>query len=437
MEATVASLDERRVAETRARAPRPPAGRERTANLVNGALVLAAALGLALLGPAEGGPALATVAFVVAYACAARVEFEVNAGAAVPTQLVFVPMLLVLPPAFVPLAVAAGLVLSNAPAYVGGHIHPERALAVVTSSAYAFGPALVLLAYGSQPIGWEHWPLYVALVAAQGAADFLHTTVRERIVLGIGPGELLRPMAWVYGIDLLLTPSALLFAFAIADAPASVLAVVPLVALLGLFGRERRSRIDHALELDGALRANERLDHLVRSDPLTGLANRRAWEDDLPALLENARAAGRPLFVAMLDLDHFKRFNDAHGHPAGDALLVATAVAWREALRPGDLLARIGGEEFALALPGCGLAEAERLADRLRGAMPYGQTCSIGIAAWSEPETARQLVARADEALYRAKADGRDRAVIVRTDGVERFPRRRAQGLSAPGAASA
>src|SRR6188768_523102 len=113
MEATVASLDERRVAETRARAPRPPAGRERTANLVNGALVLAAALGLALLGPAEGGPALATVAFVLAYACAARVEFEVNAGAAVPTQLVFVPMLLVLPPAFVPLAVAAGLVLSN------------------------------------------------------------------------------------------------------------------------------------------------------------------------------------------------------------------------------------------------------------------------------------------------------------------------------------
>src|SRR6188768_3845821 len=99
MEATVASLDERRVAETRARAPRPPAGRERTANLVNGALVL--------------GPALATVAFVLAYACAARVEFEVNAGAAVPTQLVFVPMLLVLPPAFVPLAVAAGLVLSN------------------------------------------------------------------------------------------------------------------------------------------------------------------------------------------------------------------------------------------------------------------------------------------------------------------------------------
>ncbi len=69
--------------------------------------------------------------------------------------------------------------------------------------------------------------------------------------------------------------------------------------------------------------------------------------------------------------------------------------------------------------------------------MPYGQTCSIGIAAWSDPETARQLVARADEALYRAKADGRDRAVIVRTDGVERFPRRRAQDLSAPGTASA
>ena len=249
----MASLDEHRVAETRARAPRPPAGRERTANLANGALVLAATLGLALLGPGEGGPALATVAFVVAYACAARVEFEVNAGAAVPTQLVFVPMLLVLPPAYVPLAVAAGLVLSNAPAYVRGRMHPERALAVVTSSAYAFGPALVLLAYGSQPIGWEHWPLYVALVAAQGAADFLHTTVRERIVLGIGPRELLRPMS----LGLRDRPSADAGRAAVRlrdrrRARVRARGASRSSRCWGCSAASAASRIDHALELDGA-----------------------------------------------------------------------------------------------------------------------------------------------------------------------------------------
>jgi diguanylate cyclase (GGDEF)-like protein len=324
-----------------------------------------------------------------------------------------VPALLVLPPAVVPLVVACGLVLSNAPAYLAGGIHPERALSVVTSAAYSIAPSLILVAYGSQPLGWEHWPLYVLLFAAQTAADGVHTLVREAIVLGLRPRELLRPLGWVYAIDALLTPAGLLLAFAVAPQPLSIVAVLPLVLLLALFGRERRTRLDHALELEGALRVNQRLDELVHADPLTGIPNRRAWEDGFPTMLENARAAGQPLCVAMLDLDHFKRYNDAHGHPAGDDLLRRVTAAWNAQLRPGDLLARLGGEEFGLVLPGCGAADAIRLADRLRRVVPDEQSCSIGIAGAVDGETGAFLVARADQALYDAKAGGRNRVVLA------------------------
>jgi diguanylate cyclase (GGDEF)-like protein len=284
---------------------------------------------------------------------------------------------------------------------------------VATSAAYAIAPSLILIAYGSQPLGWEHWPLYVLLFAAQCAADCVHTVVREAIAIGLKPRELLRPLSWVYAIDALLTPAGLLLAFAVAPQPVSILAALPLVALLALFGRERRARLDHALELEGARRANQRLDELVHADPLTGVANRRAWEEALPTLLENARASGRPVCVAMLDLDHFKRYNDAHGHPAGDDLLRRVTAAWKGQLRPGDLLARLGGEEFGLVLPGCGAGDAIRLADRLRRVVPDGQSCSIGIAGAAEGESGSALVARADKALYDAKANGRNRIVVA------------------------
>jgi diguanylate cyclase (GGDEF)-like protein len=355
----------------------------------------------------------------------------------VPTQLVFVPMLFVLPPSLIPLVVAAGLVLSNARGYVDGTVHPERALAVSTSAAYAVGPSLVLLAVGAPPIGWEHWPLYLGLFAAQCAADLVHTTLRERAVLGIDPRELLRPLGWVYAIDALLTPTGLLLAVGVVLDPLAIVAVLPLVLLLALFSRERRVRIDHAMELDLARQANEQLDRLVRLDALTSIANRRAWEEEVPTMLENARAAGQPIAVAMLDLDHFKRFNDSYGHGAGDALLACVAGSWSRQLRPGDLLARIGGEEFAVALPGCDGPDAVRLAERLRQVMPDDQTCSIGVAGWCADESATALIARADRALYEAKAAGRNRIVVAARPGPERFARRRPAMATAAGESGA
>lgn len=152
-----------------------------------------------------------------------------------------------------------------------------------------------------------------------------------------------------------------------------------------------------------------RLDVQARTDALTGLANRRTWDEELPLELARAGRTGRPVAVALLDLDHFKTYNDAFGHPAGDALLRTAAQRWRAGLRGTDLLARYGGEEFAVVLPDCDLGGAVQLLDALRRQVPGRETCSVGVTAWDGSETAEQVVARADAALYRAKHDGRDR----------------------------
>jgi diguanylate cyclase (GGDEF)-like protein len=145
---------------------------------------------------------------------------------------------------------------------------------------------------------------------------------------------------------------------------------------------------------------------MAETDPLTGLPNRRAWD----AGLARALAADRPVTVGVLDIDHFKQFNDTHGHPAGDRLLKETAARWRDQLRPGDLLARLGGEEFGLLLVDCDANHAEDVVNRLRNRISGGQTCSAGFAIGEPGESAESLTDRADHALYEAKSSGRDRA---------------------------
>lgn len=156
-----------------------------------------------------------------------------------------------------------------------------------------------------------------------------------------------------------------------------------------------------------------RLESIARTDELTGLPNRRAWQEELARELPRARRHCDPLCVAMLDLDHFKRYNDNQGHQAGDRLLKRVAGAWTAELRATDILVRYGGEEFALALPGCGIEDAIATVERLRAVIPSGQTCSAGIACWDGEELAAGLLDRADRALYEAKRSGRDRTVMA------------------------
>lgn len=151
---------------------------------------------------------------------------------------------------------------------------------------------------------------------------------------------------------------------------------------------------------------------LARDDGLTGIPNRRTWDFELSRACASARASDTPLTVALLDLDHFKAFNDAHGHVMGDLVLKETAAAWRDLLEGVGFLARYGGEEFTVLLPNTSVDRAESVLDKLRGAVSQGQTCSIGLTVWDGAEDPDHLVSRADEALYHAKRSGRNRVAV-------------------------
>lgn len=157
----------------------------------------------------------------------------------------------------------------------------------------------------------------------------------------------------------------------------------------------------------------ERLDRLAHLDGLTGLPNRRSLDGLLPRELARAERDDRPLSVAILDLDRFKAYNDEHGHPAGDRLLKRVAAGLASCLRASDFCARYGGEEFAVVMPSCSAESALDAIDRMRAAMPSGQTYSAGVATWDGLETIDALVKRADGALYEAKEAGRARTIAA------------------------
>lgn len=162
----------------------------------------------------------------------------------------------------------------------------------------------------------------------------------------------------------------------------------------------------------------------ARRDPLTALFNRRWLDETLPGLLRQHRAQARRISLLMLDIDHFKRYNDSAGHIAGDQALLAVANIIREQIRDDDQAARFGGEEFLIVLPDTGLKDAQPIAERLRQSVEQASiedntgnplppvTLSIGLAEWAPFETTEQLIARADAALYQAKHTGRNRVVL-------------------------
>jgi len=164
-----------------------------------------------------------------------------------------------------------------------------------------------------------------------------------------------------------------------------------------------------------------RLEALLREDALTGLSNRRAILTQLAGMVSAARRHGHPLSIAILDLDHFKRVNDTHGHKTGDDVLVATTRAMAAHLRAEDQLGRLGGEEFLVLLPDTDAAAARHVAEKLRADVatapaPVPVTVSIGVAGW-DGEAPEDLLHRADEALYAAKEAGRDRVLAATLHG--------------------
>jgi diguanylate cyclase (GGDEF)-like protein len=172
---------------------------------------------------------------------------------------------------------------------------------------------------------------------------------------------------------------------------------------------------------------------MATRDELTGLANRRCMAELLEAERERSLRSGHPWSVAIIDIDHFKRVNDAYGHAAGDAVLRAVAEVGAGAIRRCDSLARWGGEEFILLLRDVDPGAASIVAARLRQALQESDiavddafiqvTASIGIAAHRPGESVNATMSRADRALYVAKAGGRNRVVTDDRDRVEAVPR--------------
>jgi diguanylate cyclase (GGDEF)-like protein/PAS domain S-box-containing protein len=196
-----------------------------------------------------------------------------------------------------------------------------------------------------------------------------------------------------------------------------------IVGILTIGWRERLPELSARSDLAATMLARDagmkiesadllsRLEGAALTDQLTGLPNRRAWDEALPKALDECAMRDEPAAVAMFDIDRFKHFNDAHGHQAGDRLLIEAGAAWREQTREGDLLARYGGEEFVLLMRNCRPEDARDVVERIRRAAPGSITCSAGFSSWRPGEGAEALVARADAALYEAKGRGRDQAI--------------------------
>jgi diguanylate cyclase (GGDEF)-like protein len=169
--------------------------------------------------------------------------------------------------------------------------------------------------------------------------------------------------------------------------------------------------------------ANARLERLSKTDKLTGLPNRRDFDDNLEREVSTSDRTETPLALVIFDLDHFKRVNDSHGHLAGDALLQMIAATLIEGRRKQDFTARIGGEEFGMILPGLELEQARLVAERCLSSVRQvafywngrriPMTVSAGVAALVPKEPPVHLLARADKALYAAKGAGRDKVEVA------------------------
>jgi HD-GYP domain-containing protein (c-di-GMP phosphodiesterase class II) len=181
-------------------------------------------------------------------------------------------MLVLLPPALVPVAVAVAITLGNVPDYVRGRTHPDRTMLVLGDSWHALVPAaLVAVAAPTEP-AWSAWPVYAAAVGSQFATDYVVTTLREWRALGVSPALQPRLLAWVYVVDALLSPLGLLAALGAGGEAWGVLLAMPVVGLLGVFARERTAGLKQALDLNRAYRGSALLmgEMLEADDPYTG-----------------------------------------------------------------------------------------------------------------------------------------------------------------------
>jgi HD-GYP domain-containing protein (c-di-GMP phosphodiesterase class II) len=279
--ANQAALDpavEEAIGDLRARQPRSLARSEQLSSVILGGGFLAAALITVVLLPdsARQPQPLVVALLVVAYGIAFRLDFEVGTGFAVLTQLVLVPMLFIVPLAWVPGLVAGGILLGGAIDYARKEVHLERAFLPLVNGWYVFGPVAVLSVAGEAPPALASAWIYVAALAAQFAADFASSAAHEHITLEVRPLAQLRAMSLVWLVDAALASVGLAVAFAAVGNEWGFVLALPPIVLLSIFARERRLHIDNALELSAAYRGTAFLlgDVVEADDAYTGSHSR-------------------------------------------------------------------------------------------------------------------------------------------------------------------
>ena len=265
----------------------------------------------------------------------------------------------------------------------------KHARAWMVHSAVAVGTALICLAEYFAGVAAGVYSAMFVWVVLMAASFFSRQALAAQVTWII--------VCW--GLTLLALDEAMGFSSMTRWVLGSLVLIVAAAVMSEIVAGRRSTEIDRE-------RLQRELVHLAHHDHLTGVANRRLFEQELPRELSRSKRRGASLCVLALDLDHFKAYNDELGHVAGDHLLKATASAWSAELRSVDLLARLGGDEFTALLPECMPEEAARVADRLSESVPLGQTCSTGIACWDGIESSEALLGRADKAMYDAKLKG-------------------------------
>jgi HD-GYP domain-containing protein (c-di-GMP phosphodiesterase class II) len=257
-------------------------GRERVVvHTVSGAFLLAALSMAVFMGSPRALETTPLLVLVLAYVLACQAKFDIADGYTVPTELVLVPMLFLLPTPVVPLVVSLSWALAKLVDCLAGRTSVHRIFHVFGDCWHAVGPALVIIAFGAQAFSWDHWPVYLLALFAQFGFDFAATAVRARLIDGIPPAAVLRMIAPVYGLDAALAPMGLLTAFAaIAIGPGVCLAVIPLALVLAVLSRERQTRIVQALELSEAYQGTALLlgDVVEADDAYTGSHSRGVVE---------------------------------------------------------------------------------------------------------------------------------------------------------------
>jgi diguanylate cyclase (GGDEF)-like protein len=275
-----------------------------------------------------------------------------------------------------PMAPRTPVVLLTALAAVGGlgsaalwHLRDRAPMSLVHA-------ALALLSVLTALLAWRS----VTAVGVVGLGPVL-------VALGLLAGHVLPPAA-----------ARLQVAGGVAVVTAGALAAEP----SGFVSSWLAAVVTTVVLTEAQIRQSGALRHAAGTDPLTGVANRRAWEAESARLLAHAQRTREPLTVAVLDLDGFKAVNDTAGHSAGDALLCSLATQWGAELRRSDLLGRLGGDEFVLCLPGTDAARCDEMLERLRAAS--SAPWSAGTATVSPGEDLAAVLVRADAALYRQKS---------------------------------